>query len=274
MSNSLHKVINRVAKVFAIFLIIGIISGIINAVVDIVDGIVGKEEENKTVVTQKIDILPQSNGIELKLKLQAVDVIIGEGEKFSYQTDNSYINVTEGKDKIYILEQKHNLAKTPNTTLNITIPTNVNFEILSIDGGAGNISIDKISANNVDIDLGAGNISINEIKAFGSADIDTGAGNLVISSGEINNLDLDTGIGDADISAKLVGNSKIDSGVGKLDIKLLGKQDDYCISVSKGLGVIKVDGQPCQDRAQVGVGASAVKLSGGVGDINVSFVNA
>ena len=65
----------------------------------------------------------------------------------------------------------------------------------------------------------------------------------------------------------------MDLGVGETEINLIGTQEDYRVSVSKGIGDAKVDGKDISNDAVVGNGESRVEISGGIGSVRVRFVS-
>ena len=99
--------------------------------------------------------------------------------------------------------------------------------------------------------------------------INGGAGNININSGEIANVDLDLGVGNTKIKSDITGNSNINTGVGELNLYLSLESDNYKINVNKGLGKITFNDDKILDDTIIGNGENYIKISGGVGNINI-----
>lgn len=275
MNSSVHKTINKLARIFAVFLIVSIICGIVNVCFGVFGDIFDyHDKDNSSASEQMQEFADKGEFARLKLDLEAIDVKIISGEKFSYSTNNKYITASETPNGVSIIEQKHNLNKTAKTKLTITLPENAVYSEFLLDSGAGNVEIEALRANVIDLELGAGNISINDMNVASAADIDTGAGSFTINNGKINNLDMECGVGRVEINAELTGFCEIDCGVGELNLNIRGNADDYCINVDKGLGDVTINGQSVGDNTTVGNGFNRIKLSGGIGSISVSFSSA
>ena len=54
---------------------------------------------------------------------------------------------------------------------------------------------------------------------------------------------------------------------------LLGIKDDYKIKVSKGIGEIRIDNNSIKDGEVIGNGNNFIDVSGGIGQINISYIN-
>lgn len=274
MNSKTHELINRLAKVFAFVIIISVISGIIKCVVGGVSGVVAHFNENNksvTEITKPVDI--PLGTTELELNLQAIDVNIKNGDEFAYSTNNGYIDVSTSEGKIYILERKHNLSKTEKTTIDIVLPVDAPFSEIKLDSGAGNINIESLYANRVDFDLGAGNVNIECMNVTTSVDIDAGAGNFNLEAGTINNCKFDCGVGNVVIGATMLGECKFDCGIGKLDIHSANPISEYTVTIDKGLGTVRVNGESCNDGQVIGNGLNTLKFSSGIGEVNVDFAD-
>lgn len=207
----------------------------------------------------------------LKIDLRCTDLNVKTGDKFLIETNNSSIKYEQDGHKLNIREKKNNCLSNKKRKLIVTIPEGLKLDDFDIDSGAGTINIDNLSSKKIEFDLGAGdttikNINTDEIK------MNTGAGSLKIDNGIIHNLDLDLGVGETTITAQILGNSKLDTGVGELNLKLLGIKDDYKIKVSKDLGKIKIDDVSINNDEVVGYGNNFIDISGGIGQINISYV--
>ena len=84
---------------------------------------------------------------------------------------------------------------------------------------------------------------------------------------------MNIGVGKVSLVSKLTGNNKIDSGVGKMNLYLIGTLDDYKISIDKGIGTAKIDGENVKDDSTYGTGINSLDIDGGIGSIDIEFKN-
>ena len=130
-----------------------------------------------------------------------------------------------------------------------------------------------MSADIINIQHGAGDVYFDSLTVNDYANIDGGAGEIVINYGILNNLDLEMGVGKIDLKASLLGECELDFGVGKSNIRLIGDKSDYSLELEKGLGDIRVDGKDFMYYESNVRGRNRIGISGGVGDINIMFID-
>mgnify|MGYP004561780525 CR=1 FL=1 len=261
-----QKIIKYLAIIFAFSLIFGIITGVIGGISHLVN------DGRKNNTTTMKDIENSEDVAILNVDCKATNINILEGDTFKAETNNKYISVKQYNNKILIKERNHSWFSNDNYDLNIYVPSNMIFEDVTIDTGAGKITIDSLKTKNLDLDLGVGKTSIDELTVLNSADIDTGAGNVVISNGNINNLDLDLGVGKVELTAKITGNSKIDSGVGEVTLNLIGNNSFYSLIADKGLGSITLNNKDIIENTYYGEGLNKIRINGGVGNIKIKYI--
>ena len=197
-------------------------------------------------------------------------ITISTGTEFKVEaTDNIKVNL---KNKTLEIDEDKSWLSVNDTNIKIviTIPKNIILEELDIDTGAGKFVIDGIKVKELDIDHGAGLLQINNA-IFDKADIDGGAGEISIINTTLNNLDLDSGVGRVELKANITGNSQVSAGVGEINITLLGNEEDYSLSLNKGIGSIKIKDEDIDDETIHGSGSNKLKIEGGIGSINVDF---
>ena len=147
---------------------------------------------------------------------------------------------------------------------------NLEFEEVKISNGAGKVNIEQIVTKDLKLNLGAGETIIEKIITE-KAKVDTGTGAFTIKSGKISNLDFDIGIGESNITAQITGNNKIDTGIGAVNLNIIGRKDDYKISIDKGIGEVKIENEKISDSATIGNGQNNIKINSGIGAVNVAF---
>lgn len=263
---SLQKAIKCVATAFAICLIVGIV-GAIMSLLGLMDGFIEND-----AVTNEIKTYTVSQEItQLKVDINAGDFIITDGEYFSVESNLENLTVKDTDGVLTLAEKTKWTGGYNGAVLKIFVPTDFVFLKAEIETGAGKVTIDVLSADDITLNLGAGEVKIAQLNALQKIEIDGGAGKITISDGELNNLDFDMGVGECDLSAAILKNGKLDCGVGKTNITLKGLETDYCIKLDKGIGEAKIDGRSVSDGTVYGDGANKIEIDSGVGAVSVDF---
>ena len=262
-----QKIVKYAAIAFAVVLIIGIVGFIVAVIGNFAFGIFGDAvlDENKTyTVSGEIS--------NVRIKINAADFYIKEGESFSVESNLKYLEVEESGDTLRMIETKKRSARDYDEAVFIfTVPKDFVFENADITTGAGMVTIGKLSAKNLELELGAGAVVIEELNATTEADISGGAGEVTVKSGILNNLEFDMGVGELNLKAKITGDSDIDLGVGEANLRFIGSDGDYRLDIEKAIGSIMVDGENISKNTVIGSGENRVDISGGVGTINIAF---
>lgn len=264
--NGVQKTIKIASICFGILIIINIFS----AIFWLVSGLTGFKSDKRDVSFEK----EYSNIDSIVIDMPVSNISIEPSNTFKVEANGMSKNFNvKAKNGTLTLHEKGGWSWFKNYGGDVTVyvPQSVKLNKLSIDNGAGVISINHISSYLLDIDGGAGKLSIS-YSSFDEADIDAGVGETNIESSRLNNLDLDAGVGKININAFITGNSKIDCGVGAVNITLLGNREDYSIKAEKGLGSIKIDKEEKRGDFSYGYGINRIELDGGVGSINVNFM--
>lgn len=269
-----QKIIKYCAVAFAIFLIITIISAVLSAGYGLLNaiGIINFKENSllENMVTISNDA---EEFVSINLDIKSSNLQIKTGDKFEVKTNNSNIKYSNENGSIKIKEDKVAnwfFGKIDIGELIIYIPENMKqIDEVKINIGAGTVFIEQLNTKNLYLDLGAGNVEIDKLTVSEELKINGGAGNININSGEIANVDLDLGVGNTKIKSDITGNSNINTGVGELNLYLSLDADNYKINVNKGLGKITFNDDKILDDTIIGNGENYIKISGGVGNINI-----
>ena len=262
-----QKVVKYVAIAFAIFLIVTILGGILKllGLISFVSEVDGTTEE-LTGYTFSADI------DEFEIEIAAAEFTVSTGEEFAVESNLKNLTVKEDGNRLVIKERKHaTINYNGKAILNIIIPEDTVFEEVYITTGAGKVTMDNISAENLHMELGAGLVNIGELNAYSESSIEGGAGSVNIESGCLNDLDMDMGVGEVVLKSELTGECEINQGIGAANLTLLGDKYDYCIEVEKGIGSIKVDGLSMSNNEVFGTGSNEVEIHGGIGEIEIVF---
>ena len=269
-----QKIIKYCAVAFAIFLIITIISAVLSAGYGLLNAIGIINFKENSLLENMITISDDAEEfLSLNLDIKSSNLQIKTGDKFEVKTNNSNIKYSNENGSIKIKEDKVAncfFGKMDIGELIIYIPENLKqIDEVKINIGAGTVFIEQLNTKNLYLDLGAGNVTIDKLIVSEELKINGGAGNININSGEIANVDLDLGVGNTKIKSDITGNSNINTGVGELNLYLSLDADNYKINVNKGLGKITFNDDKILDDTIIGNGENYIKISGGVGNINI-----
>lgn len=265
--NESQKIIKYCAIALAAAIILCIVTAMTYGISFISNFFDDNEEEPAKLVTTKVE----GNITKLNIELNATDLTIKEGTKFSVDTNNKYVEINERGTELIVSERNRTTYSSVNNDVVITIPAESKFENVSIETGAGKIDLETITTETLDLDLGAGKTTIGKLDVSSSAEISGGVGKFEINDGIIKDLELDLGVGKSEVKAKLLEEAKIETGVGDLRLALVGTAEDYKIYVEKGLGAIKIDGRNVSTETTHGNGNNKINVDGGVGTIKIDF---
>lgn len=209
----------------------------------------------------------------LDAEIGAAEFQIVTGSEFKVETNLKRFTAEVQGDTLKLKQKSYNgFHKVSKAVVTITVPEGFAFEKADIRTGAGTVSIDTLSAQELYLELGAGKVEIGTLNALEKAEIETGTGETVIFGGRLNNLELDHGVGRLELCSVLTGKASLDLGVGEATIKLVGSADDYTITMNKGLGSATLENSAMTDGSTHGNGKNHVDINGGIGSILVRFV--
>lgn len=268
-----QKIIKYLATAFAVFLIVSIISGVLS-VFYALSAVLGlKKVENKVNEEKAMINFEASNDVAtVDIDVDFTNLIIKNGDYLRVETNNQNIDYKQDNQKLKIKEKTHNwFAKNDEGNLIVYIPENLKFEQVKINADAGKIHIENLNTEKLNLELGAGETEIENLIVTYNCKINSGAGKVSISSGKINDLKLDMGIGKFEISSEITGNSKVNAGIGNLNLDIKGIRENYTLKANKGIGNIKIDKKEISEDAVYGSGENAIKIEGGIGNIDVNF---
>ena len=262
----LQKTVKYIAIIIAILLTVSIISGILG-VVGIIGGIADGNAVSDSIKTYSL-----SDGIaSLKIDINYADFKLSESTEFALESNLKDLKVKQQNGALVITHNKKSFENYNKAVLTLFVPKDFVFDKAEIKTGAARFTAESISADELSLDFGAGKVSIDSLNASRECEIDSGVGEVSINGGNICNLDFDMGVGAVDITCALSGDSEFDCGVGEANIKIIGKKESYGISVDKGIGDIKIDGQTVSDGIFSTYTENMIEINSGVGSVNVTF---
>ncbi len=263
---TLQKVIQYLAMAFAIFLTVSIIGGLLG-MFGLFGGFFGGDTVTDDVQTYAVS----SDICQLEVNVCAADFKIKQGEKFLVESNLKHLTVEDKNGVLSIKETKKLGSAYHGALLTLYIPADTMFEKISIETGAGKLTVEHLSSDTMNLELGAGEVAIESLIAASDVKIDGGAGKITIADGELHDLDLDMGVGQLNLTSALTGDCSFDLGIGESNITVIGDRENYKLSIEKGIGSITVDGTGVSSLKERGSNENGIDISGGIGAINLKF---
>lgn len=276
-----QRAIKYVALAFAIFLSVNIILAIVGGMFLGIktfgllsnETIISDNQENRQIEysqeysdIKKLDIDCNYSSFKiLTSSNEKIKVEINNNQKVTVNKENDTLKVKEDTTFFDIFDFDKDIE------IRLYIPENQKFEDVNINTGAGKVEISKLTANTLKLSLGAGESKISNLTIEDTTKISGGVGKTTIDNSVLSNLKTSLGVGEVNLSAKILGDSKISSGVGQLNLDLKGSKEDYEIKASHGLGSFTIDNKEIKDDSTYGDGINYIKVSGGVGKVDIKF---
>lgn len=227
------------------------------------------------------DLISITNEIKkIDIRLNYGEIFFTTGEVFSTTYENmpeENYEIKENGDCLSIQDKRKGnirlFGKTQDyaPVIRITVPAQHTFENILLATGASEIHADALTTNALSLKMGAGEFHVKELNASDHASIESGAGEVHVGTGHIHNLDISSGAGEIHVQAALTGDSHIAAGVGEIHLQLLGNPDDYSATIAKGIGRLCVNGFTSGNGMTYGSGPNHIKITGGVGEIQIDF---
>ena len=187
---------------------------------------------------------------------------------------DQYFNVIR-KDRTLSIEDTRKTKKNLKAArITLQIPEDHLFDEVSMELGAGTITIDRLAADAMDIEGGAGQIKAQTLIANRELDADIGAGEFSIGEATLGETNIECGVGRFAItSCTLEGDADISSGVGEVNIGIIGEKEDFNYELSCGMGELDVFGDSYTSLGkdkEIDNGARyTISMDCGVGRVNV-----
>lgn len=266
--NGQGKFIKKLADILAVVLIVMIFGGILGST-GLLTGILPADGNESFFEVMSFTAEEISS---LDIEAGSADISFLAGEALTVEFDKSSFSVSERGGKITVKEKSNLLDPNKNRTLKIFLPESFIFEKVKLEAGASAIEGKLLRSQELELDAGAGVVLFEKLVITRKAEIDCGAGEITVYSGIIHSLDFSLGVGKADITAALRDKCEIESGVGSLLLRITDGKEGYSFDIETGLGSIVFDGSPVRGETSIGNGENSVKLEGGVGSVEISFV--
>ncbi len=270
MTNT-QKIIKYFAIAFAVLLIVSIISMAIKGLSFVIN-VFG---DNNSVSDADLKDYKIKDVNKLYVDVEVADVEVVLGDKLSLRSNHEYLKVKESDGTLCVTETDRSWEMySEKYKILITIPQDVTLDTATINTGAGKVLLDNFKTKKLTLELGAGNAKLNKVQVTEKTVFEGGAGEISVSECSFTNLDMQIGVGECNLTAFVLGNSQVECGVGEANLTFYKTADnDYTISVNKGLGPVTVDGKSVSDEEKIGNGKNKIDVECGVGDVDIKFAD-
>lgn len=260
----IQRIIKYLAICFAISLIIGIVSGITSAFSSITG--IGFDDDFDSIKHYNIS----KNIDTLDIDLKATSLNIVSGEEFTFDTSSKYIKVNEDGNKLVIKEKSHSLLNNKMAqVVTITVPLDYKFYETSIEVNAGMVTLKNLVTDFLDADFDAGKVSIDNLTVNRNAKIEAGAGNVTINNSTFNDLSLEGGVSNITLDGIFYGNTKLDIGIGNLNMNIKDDIKSYKFVIDKGIGNVLIDEKLIDDKIY-GDGVNVMYIDTSAGNVYIT----
>lgn len=208
----------------------------------------------------------------LIVNMTAGSLTFKPGLAFDVTHDSKVIRVTADGSTL-VIENAHanpSASQRRKMDVTVTVPENYLFENVDVSFGAGKLIVRSLSAKVLNLELGAGSATFDNLNVTESAMIQEGAGELVVRSGSLSNLTLRCGAGATRLAAALTGTNRVDAAFGAVDLDFQGRQEDYAVVFSMGLGACYFNNEKLARSGSFGEGPTLVDINGGFGVMRVN----
>lgn len=156
----------------------------------------------------------------------------------------------------------------------LILPEDARFDDFVLKIGAGEVTIEDLSADSFRLEGGAGSFRAKRFDA-NRASVKTGAGFVELDDATVRDLRIETGAGRIVLNGDITGDADVSTGTGSVEFALAGSEEDYRIDFSRGLGSVRI-GSGTWDGVGNGVAGSRdadrkIKLSTGIGAVKIDF---
>lgn len=204
---------------------------------------------------------------ELSVEISYLQVIVKEGDSDSVIVDASQVN-SQLKDKLLYGKEDGELKIESNDhrfwkqigknnagTLMIQLPKDRQLEDVSLEVGAGQLTIESIKT--------------------GCLDIEVGAGQAIARDFEVKDLNVDCGAGQAKLTGAVNRKVEIDCGVGAVEASLAGTEKDFNYQLKCDIGELQIGTESYTglgNKRHIDNGAGKqMDVECGIGKVDISF---
>ena len=182
----------------------------------------------------KMEVGCESEESCLAISLAYSRLEIKVGDEFTAESNDEKVEISKEDNQLIISEHDSSwnwFGKNDDKKITVYVPKDMELERVEISGGVGDVNIESLKAKTMKMSFGVGAATIEFLE---------------------------------------VENAEISSGIGEINVNLVSDAKDYTVNLSKGLGEVRFNGTTVGNDATIGNGERLVKISGGIGAINVN----
>ena len=230
-----------------------------------------EDYDNAAPAADGEDVTAFSGIRELEVDLNYLELEIKEGDgddvkvdpggiyeecrdRLFYETDDGELKITDSFSRSLWKE----LGRKDAGKLVIEVPKDRALEVVSLEIGAGEVTVENMNT--------------------GSMDISVGAGRAVVKKFDTKDLNVDCGAGQVQLNGDFTRAAEVECGVGEIELTLSGAQKDYDYKLGSGAGEIKIGNDRYNslgdDREVNNKAGKHLDLECGIGSVSVSFAKA
>lgn len=141
--------------------------------------------------------------------------------KYQCYEENGVLHLNVGNPNTFILGIGSNTER-----FTLYIPSGQHFEEVELDLGAGQVTLNNLSADTVSLDVGAGQIIARNIRARELA-VDVGAGQVELPGMNVNVLEAEIGMGELLGGGSILERADLECSMGNIEMTLEGSWQDF-----------------------------------------------
>ncbi len=159
---------------------------------------------------------------------------------------------------------------------NITlyVPSNVIFDEIDIEAGAGKVEFLPLAANEVSVELGAGDISFSDLQVQ-KLEVALGMGNANFENTLVHDMNAEVGMGSLFMTGELLGDANLECAMGSIALELAGQEKDFNYIMEGAMGSISVGNEQfsgiAQERSVQNGAQKNIDAECAMGSIEISF---
>ncbi len=255
----------------------------------------GKHMSKKEQLSDEITINETYTDVKnIEISLEFTNLEIKQGEKFSVSgigIKPEKLEMENRDGSLKISRKSHNFFNNfgifwddnelnigftdeGNSKLIVTVPKETHFDDVSLEVGAGSLTVSNLYCENLEVSVGAGEGTMENISVTDCADVEVGAGTLSLQNVTANELELEAGMGEIVLDGMVEKSCAANCGMGKIVMNLKDNIEEYKCSIECGMGKVKINDENYSGfgtEKEKGNGEKILKLECGMGNIKVQI---
>ena len=227
---------------------------------------------------EHVRIASKDNVKNLSLKFGAGEFAVEESED-----DNIYVTIHGSHAFRYGVDESHTLYVEPEKGLGsrvngsecvLYLPREIEFEKVTLEVGAGALTMPYMTADTLELSLGAGEIEIASLQARETV-ISVGTGEIDIQNGQIDVLNMTVAAGQMDYQGSIGESCVATFSMGELNMQLDGEEEDFDYDLDCSAGEMQIGSMSSSGvsfHREIDEGRDKkITVSCSMGDVNVMF---